>query len=188
MLARAPWRRRRSRARSRPGRARRARAPGRGCRAASLMPDDVGHLGQPLDRGRQHVRSRCGRARCRGSAGILDGLGDGLEVPVEALLRRLVVVRRDAAAPRRRRPPRGLGEVDRLGGGVRAGAGDHRHPPGHRLDGVPDDVRCARRPPAWPTRRWCRPTDHRRGAGLHRAVDELAERLVVDRRRPRASA
>src|SRR6476660_8419881 len=66
--------------------------------------------------------------------GQRDRLGDLLEMPVQPLLRGLVVVRHHREAGGRAVLPRRLGELDRLGGRVAAGAGDDRDAAARVLD------------------------------------------------------
>ncbi len=90
-----------------------------------------------------------------------DRVVDRLEVLVEALLGRLVVVRRDDQHRVGARLLRVTGEVDRLAGVVRAGAGDHRHPALRPSRCRSRPPACARRGSASGSRRWCRPApDH----------------------------
>jgi hypothetical protein len=60
------------------------------------------------------------------------------EMPVQPVLRRLVVIRNDRQARGRAGFLRRLGELDRLGGRVPAGAGDHRDAAFRVLDRDPD--------------------------------------------------
>ena len=79
-----------------------------------LDAGDSGHLGEP-----QH--GVVGEVGHRAPGHVVedqrqvDALGDGAEVPVEAFLRRLVVVRHHRQAARRARLLRVRGELDRLG-------------------------------------------------------------------------
>ena len=102
---------------------------------------DVGNLGQ--------ARQGCGFEVRGGAAGhvvendglVADGLGDGFEMAVLALLRGLVVVGRggeDGVDPGAR------GDffrfLDRFVSGVGGGAGDDGHASGRHFDGRVDDV------------------------------------------------
>src|SRR5581483_9983810 len=105
---------------------------------------------------------------------------DRLEVRDDAALRRLVVVRRDDQERIGAELVRLLGQMDRVRGRVRPGAGDHRGRLADRLDRGTEQVEALvvgeRRALAR------RPRDHEPvGAVLHKVAGELLERVEVDR-------
>ena len=67
------------------------------------------------------------------------GVGDGLEVGVEAALWRFVVVGDDLQGGGATGVVSGQREVYRLAGGIPAGTGNHRHAPGGFFHGETDD-------------------------------------------------
>ena len=118
--------------------------------AAGLLDADHARQGrQPRDRGRQHVGHRPA-GNVIEHHGDVDRLEDGLEMLVQPLLARLVVVRHHR---QHRIGATGLGrrgQFDRLQGAVGAGAGNDRDPAGDRLHGQVDhplvlvEIECGR--------------------------------------------
>ena len=144
-----------------------------------LHPDDGRQLGEPRHRLDRHVHGRP-------AGDVVDNdwkisrFRNGLEVEVEPLLGRAVVV----GGHHQGRVGAGLfgmaREVDRLLGGVRAGSRDHRHAPPRRLDaelhhalvlGVAQSGAFAGGADRHEPMR----------SFLHLPVDELLEGLLVDR-------
>ena len=143
-----------------------------------LDADDAGQAGQARAGLGRHVERRAA-GHVVEDLGDVDGAGDRLEVAEEPLLRRLVVVGRDEQAGVGAGRPRVARQLDRLGRGVRPGAGDDRYPPAHVAHDLADDDgvlghRQRRRLPGGADR------DDRVGALLDVELDEGGERLVVD--------
>ena len=67
------------------------------------------------------------------------GVGDGLEVGIEAALRRFVVIGDDLQGGGATGVIGGKREVNRLAGGVAARTGNHRQAPGDFFHGETDD-------------------------------------------------
>ena len=144
-----------------------------------LDGDDVGEPGEPGDGVRLHVAG--------GPPGHVvedlrdvDGLRDELEVPVQALLGGLVVVGRHQQAAVGPEGRGVAGQVQRLGGRVRPGPGDHRHPARHRLDDLADHLAVlvvveGGRLAGGPDR------DDGVGAGVDVELDQPGEGIVVHR-------
>ena len=110
----------------------------------------------------------------------VDRVVDRLVVPVEAFLGRLVVIGRD----HQHGVGAGLlgvaGQLDRLGGGVGAGAGDHRHAAGAASM---QSSTTALVLVMGERRRFAGGADRHQAvrAGADLALDELAEGLLIDR-------
>ena len=94
-------------------------------RGRVLDADDAGHLRQAQHRVVLHVRHRARRHVVQDHRQV-DRLRDLAEMAVQAFLRRLVVVGHHRQAGGGAGLLRRLGQLDRLGGGVAAGAGDDR--------------------------------------------------------------
>ena len=91
-------------------------------------------LGQLHDRRRGHVHHHA-PGDVVGDDRLLADPRDRAEVLHDSALGRLVVVGRDDEEPVDSGPVGLLGEMHRVGGGVRAGAGDHGRPPADLVDG-----------------------------------------------------
>ena len=128
---------------------------------ASLTADHRRQLAQPRDRLGQQIAAGARRHVVEDHR-QRHRLGDRAEVQVQPLLRRPVVVGRDLQQAVGARLARRLGQRDRLGRRVRAGAGDHRHALLRRLRRRGAPPRRAPRASASPTRRWCRTERARR--------------------------
>jgi hypothetical protein len=103
------------------------------CSGRARFADDVLVLRQPRHGLDRHV-DHAARGDVVDEHRDVGGIGDRREMQEHPFLRRLVVVRRDH---KDRIGAGGLGmagEVDRLGGGIAARAGDHRHAAGGGLD------------------------------------------------------
>ncbi len=143
-----------------------------------LDADDARHLGEAQHRVVLQVGD--------GAAGHVvqdhrqvDRLGDLAEVPVLPFLRRLVVVRDDREAGGGAVLLRRLGELDRLGGRVAAGAGDDRDAAARMLDRNADQLLVL---VEVDRRRFARGADHDDAVGalLHVPVDQLAKARQVE--------
>ncbi len=146
--------------------------------AAGLFhPDDVGDLRQP-DGGLCSEVGDGARRDVVENARDGDRLGDGPEVTVEALLRRLVVVGHDQEQPVGARPLRLAREFDALGGAVGARACDDVAPARQRLFYLADQAQLllARQGRGFARR----PADHQRVAsGLDERDGQSAGADVV---------
>ena len=120
-----------------------------------LVGDDPRVLGEP-DQGLGVDRDAAAAGDVVEHDRQFGGVGDGREVPVQALLRGLVVVRRD----REQAVGAGLlgraGQLDAVAGVVGADAGDDVGPVADRLQDGSYELRLS--PRRWwsATRRWCR--------------------------------
>ena len=104
-----------------------------------LDADDAGDLRQAKHRVVREIRHRAAGHVVQDHRQV-DRLGDLAEVAVQAFLRRLVVVRHDRQAGGGAGFLRRLGELDRFGRRVAAGAGDDRDAPARVLHGDADQL------------------------------------------------
>ena len=104
-----------------------------------LHADDVLELVEPLHRVDRHVDDAARRDVVDHDRNA-DGVVDRLEMAVEPFLRRLVVIGRDDQHGVRAGLLGVTGQIDRLGGVVRARAGDHRHAAARLVDADVDDA------------------------------------------------
>ena len=123
---------------------------------ASFTPTMFLQLEEPRHRRDRHVDDRARRDVVDDDRDA-DRVVHRLEVLVEPFLGRLVVVGRDDEKRVGARLLGVLGELDRLGRVVGAGAGDHRHAPLRLIDARSPRRSCARHGTRSDSRRSCRP-------------------------------
>ena len=105
-----------------------------------LDADDARHLGQAQHRVVRHIGDRAARHVVQHHRQVAGGLGDGLEVPVLALLRRLVVVGDDLQLRVGAHILGVAGQLDGFLGRVGAAAGHHGHAARRLFDRDADDL------------------------------------------------
>ena len=147
-------------------------------RGRFLDADDARHLREAQRGVVQQVRHRAPGHVVHDHRQV-DGLGDLAEVPVQAFLRRLVVVGDHGKAGGRAVLLGRRGELDRFRGRVAAGAGDDRDPPAGMLDRDADQLLVL---VEVDRRRFAGGADHHDAVGTlgHMPVDELPEAREVE--------